>query len=171
VEIIPYFLLRAGTQTIFLLPQSFTNMPQKHMSARSPYSWHLSPSRSTAFAAAMHFSIGSRGLSQVPFSSIFYHWNIGISIPTTTTTNPGATKTKESCQRGHKLPPYSMLDYGSGWSAYAGDNGGEGMMEDTVEANGFAAEHSCLNNNIYTNKSQGLFLWKTMMMVQPIAME
>ncbi len=55
------------------------------------------------------------------------------------------------------MPPYFMLDYGSGWSAYAGDDGGEGMMEDTVEANGFAAEHSCLNNNINTNKNQGHF--------------
>jgi hypothetical protein len=53
--------------------------------------------------------------------------------------------------------PYSMLDYGSGWSAYAGDDGGEGMMEDTVEANRFAAEHSCLHDNINTNKNPGLF--------------
>ncbi len=53
--------------------------------------------------------------------------------------------------------PYSMLDYGSRWSAYAGDDGGEGMIEDTVEVNGFAAEHSSLNNNIDTNKNQGLF--------------
>jgi hypothetical protein len=53
--------------------------------------------------------------------------------------------------------PYSMLDYGTRWSAYAGDDGGEGMMEDTVEANRFAAEHSCLNNNIDTNKNQQLF--------------
>jgi hypothetical protein len=55
------------------------------------------------------------------------------------------------------MPPYSMLDYGSGWSVYAGDDGGEGMMEYMVEANGFAAEHSCLDKNIDTDKNQGLF--------------
>jgi hypothetical protein len=55
------------------------------------------------------------------------------------------------------MPPYSMLENGSRWLAYAGDDGGEGMIEDTVEVNRFAAEHSCLNNNIDTNKSQGLF--------------
>jgi hypothetical protein len=63
------------------------------------------------------------------------------------------------------MPPYSMLDYGSRWPAYAGDNGGEGMIEDMVEVNRFAAEHSCLDNNIDTNKNQGLFLWRTMTMV------
>jgi hypothetical protein len=31
------------------------------------------------------------------------------------------------------------------------------MIEDTVVVNGFAAEHSCLNSNIDTNKNQGLF--------------
>ncbi len=55
------------------------------------------------------------------------------------------------------MPSYSTLDYGSGWVAYAGDNWGEGMMEDMVEANGFDAEHSCLDDNINTNKNQGLF--------------
>ncbi len=53
--------------------------------------------------------------------------------------------------------PYSMLYYGSRWSAHAGDDGGEGIIEDTVEVNGFATEHSCLDNNIDTNKNQGLF--------------
>jgi hypothetical protein len=120
---------------------------------------------------AFFFSIGSSGLSQVPFSSIFYHSNIEISIPATTTTKTGATKTKELCQQGHQMPPYSMLDYGSRWLAYAGDNDGGGMIEDTVKVNRFPAEHSCLDNNINTNKNQGLFLWMTMMMVQPIAME
>ncbi len=66
------------------------------------------------------------------------------------------------------MPPYSMLDFGSRWSVYAGDDGGEGMMEDRVEANRFAAEHSCLNNNIDTNKNQGLFFVATMMLVQLI---
>ncbi len=55
------------------------------------------------------------------------------------------------------MPPYSMLDYGSRWSAYAGDNGGEGMIEDTVKVNGFATEHSCLDDNINNNKNQGQF--------------
>ncbi len=55
------------------------------------------------------------------------------------------------------MPPYSMLDYGSRWSAYAGDDGGEGMMEDTVEANRLATEHSCLEDNISTSKNQGQF--------------
>ncbi len=31
------------------------------------------------------------------------------------------------------------------------------MIEDTVEVNGFAAERSCLNDNIDSNKNQGLF--------------
>ena len=72
-------------------------------------------------------------------------------------TNPGATKTKELCQRGPQMPPYSMLDYGSRWLAYAGDNEGEGMIEDMVKMNRFVAEHSCLNDNIDTNKNQWLF--------------
>ncbi len=54
------------------------------------------------------------------------------------------------------MPPYSMLDYGSRWLAYAGDDGGEGMIEDTVEVNRFATKHSCLDNNINTNQ-KGLF--------------
>ncbi len=33
----------------------------------------------------------------------------------------------------------------------------EEMMEDTVEANKFFANLSCLNNNINGNKNQGLF--------------
>ncbi len=55
------------------------------------------------------------------------------------------------------MPPYSMLDYGSRWLAYAGDNEGEGMIEDMVKMNRFVAEHSCLNDNIDTNKNQWLF--------------
>jgi hypothetical protein len=132
--------------------------PKKHVRKKPIFMAFIAKQKySICCGNAFFFSIGSRGLSQVPFSSIFYHQNVGISIPATTTTNPGATKTKELCQQGHQMPPYSMLNYGSRWLAYAGDDGGEGMIEDMVEVNRFATEHSCLDDNINTNKNQGLF--------------
>ncbi len=111
--------------------------PKKHVRKKPIFMAFIAKRKySLCCGNAFFFSIGSRGLSQVPFSSIFYLCNVGISIPATTTTNQGAAKTKELCQRGHQMPPYSMLDYGSRWLAYAGDNGGEGMMEDMVEGGG-----------------------------------
>ena len=38
-----------------------------------------------------------------------------------------------------------------------GEDGEEEMMEDTVEANEFFTNLSCLNDNIDKNKNQGLF--------------
>jgi len=163
-----YYCALAHKQS-FYYHNHLPTCPKKHVRKKPIFMAFIAKQKySLCCGNAFIFSIGSRGLSPVPFSSIFYHWDIGISIPTTTTTNPGAAKTKELCQQGRQMPPYSMLDYGSGWSVYAGDDGGEGMMEDRVEANRFAAEHSCLNNNIDTNKNQGLFFVATMMLVQLI---
>jgi hypothetical protein len=53
--------------------------------------------------------------------------------------------------------------------AYVGEDGEEEMMEDTVGANKFFTNLSCLDDNINENKNRGLFLTTMMMMVQPIA--
>jgi hypothetical protein len=73
--------------------------PKKHVCKKPIFMAFIAKQKySLCCSNAFFFSIGSRGLSQVPFSSIFYNWNVGISIPATTTTNPGATNTKELCQ-------------------------------------------------------------------------
>ncbi len=70
---------------------------------------------------AFYFGIGSKGSSQVPFSSIFGNLNTGIGIPITTT--PGAgLRTKEPCQQGLQTP-YFTPDHGSGWAAFVGKDG------------------------------------------------
>jgi hypothetical protein len=102
---------------------------------------------------AFYSSIRSKALSQVPFSYIFYNSNVGIGIPTTTTTNPGADfRTKEPYQRCIQMP-YSTFDCGSGRAAYVGKDGEEEMIEDTVGATKFFTDPSCLDNNIDKNKN------------------
>jgi hypothetical protein len=49
--------------------------------------------------------------------------------------------------------PFSTFDCGCGWVAYVGEDREEEMMEDTVEANEFFTNLSCLNNNINKNKN------------------
>ncbi len=50
-----------------------------------------------------------------------------------------------------------------------GKDGEEEMMEDTVEANKFFTNLSCLNNNINKTRIKGYFLTMMMMMVQQVA--
>jgi hypothetical protein len=49
--------------------------------------------------------------------------------------------------------PYSTFDCSSGRAAYVGKDGEKEMMEDTMEANKFFTNLSCLDNNINKNKN------------------